>query len=91
MKFFVGQIAIVFLILGAGFLCYLNTIDHNYKLAIPLFIWTLIIIILGFWTWSNPKRAFGIILAFYILSVVIKDILIGGEYGLTLLFHIYFH
>ena len=90
LKLLIGQLAIIFLILGGLGLSYLNFSSNSYKYAIPLLCWTLLFISLGIWTRYNPKSAFLTSLIVYTTSVIIKDIFFGGEYLLPFMFHIYF-
>ena len=90
MKLLIGQLAVVLLVLLAGGLAYMNFRDEDYRRAIPLSIWTITVIAFGFWTRFNPSTAFKTLLAFYLLTVIIKDAFVGGEYLLTVLFHLYF-
>ena len=90
LKLLVGQLAIIFLILGGLGLSYLNFSANSYSYAIPILCWTLAFVTLGIWTRHNPKSAFLTSLIFYVVSIVTKDIFLGGEYLLPFLFHIYF-
>jgi hypothetical protein len=90
MRQFVGQIAIILLVVTGLGLSYLNFRSNSYDIAFLLLIWTLLFIPLGFWTKTNPKTAFLSALIFYFVSVIIKDSVMGGEYSLSFLFHLYF-
>lgn len=90
LRLLIGQLAIIFLILGGLGLSYLNFSTNSYKYATPILCWTLVFISLGIWTRYNPKSAFLTSLIVYTTSVVIKDIFLGGEYLLPFMFHIYF-
>jgi hypothetical protein len=90
LKLLVGQLAIILLILGGLGLSYLNFSTNSYGYAIPILCSTLVFVSLGIWTRHNPKLAFLTSLVFYSVTIVIKDIFLGGEYILPFLFHIYF-
>ena len=90
LRLLIGQLAIIFLILGGFGLSYLNFSTNSYSYAIPILCWTLVFISLGIWTRHNPKSAFLTSLIVYTTSVIIKDIFLGGEYLLPFMFHIYF-
>lgn len=90
LRLLIGQLAIIFSILGGLGLSYLNFSTNSYSYAIPLLCWTLVFICLGVWTRHNPRTAFTTSLIIYVTSVIIKDIFLGGEYLLPFLFHIYF-
>jgi hypothetical protein len=90
LKLLIGQLAIIFLIFGGLGLSYLNFSTNSYGYAIPILCWTFAFVTFGIWTRHNPKLAFFTSLVFYSVSIVIKDIFLGGEYILPFLFHIYF-
>lgn len=90
MKLVVGQMAIALVVLGGTALSYINLSANSYNIGIPLMIWSIIYIPLGIWTRKNPKKAFFVAMIYYLISVVIKDLLFGGEYLLPFLIHIYF-
>jgi hypothetical protein len=90
LKLLVGQVAIIFLILGGLGLSYLNFSTNSCGYAILIFCWTLAFVTFGMWTRHNPKLAFLTSLVFHSVTIVIKDIFLGGEYILPFLFHIYF-
>lgn len=90
MRLLIGQLAITLLILGCLGLTYLNYHNGTYEYALPIFIWMLIFVVLGIWTRTNPKKAFPAALIVYLATVIVKDIILGGEYILPILFHIYF-
>jgi hypothetical protein len=90
MRLLIGQLAITLLILGCLGLIYLNYQDGTYKYALPICIWMLIFVVLGIWTRTNPKKAFLVALIVYLVTVIVKDIILGEEYILPILFHIYF-
>lgn len=71
-------------------MCYLTYNEASYKYAIGIALFIVVFVSLGFWTRTNPKKAFLFTLIFYISTVIVKDVLIGGEYLLTFLFHVYF-
>ena len=90
LKLVVGQLAIIFLILGGLGLSYLNFSTNSFGYAIPILCWTLAFVTFGIWTRHNPKLAFLTSLVFYSVTIVIKDTFLGGENILPFLFHIYF-
>ena len=90
LKLLLGQLAIILLIIGGLGLSYLNFSSNSYNFAIPILCWTFVFIPLGLWTRSNPKSAFLASLIYYSISIIIKDIILGGEYLLPFLVHIYF-
>jgi hypothetical protein len=90
LRLVIGQLAIVFLILGGLGLSYLNFSGNSYSYAVPILCWTVVFISIGIWTRHNPKLAFLTSLIVYTTSVIIKDIFLGGEYLLPFIFHTYF-
>jgi hypothetical protein len=90
MKLLIGQLAIIILVLGATGLLYLTYSQASFEYTVLLVLWIVVVITVGIWTRANPKKAFLFILVFYTLSIAIKDALYGGEYILTILFHLYF-
>lgn len=90
MKLLIGQLAVIFLVLGGCGLIYMTYSQESYNYTILLGIWTTVLVLFGIWTRTNPKKAFLAILIYYALSVLIKDAMYGGEYILTFIFHCYF-
>jgi hypothetical protein len=90
LQLLVGQFALILLISAGLGLCYLSLDSHTWLGSLLLLIWILLFITLGIWTRTNPKPAFAISLMLYLVTVIIKDIVWGGEYLLPFLFHIYF-
>ena len=89
-RLLIGQLAIIFLILGGLGLSFLNFSTNSYNYAVPILCWTLLFIPLGIWTRHNPKSAFLVSLIFYSVSLVIKNIFLGGEHLLSVMVHAYF-
>lgn len=90
LKLLLGQFALVLLIilgLGVSILLYRETSD---KTSILLFIWTAFFIPIGLWTRTNPRKAFLTAAILYGTTVIVKDIVVGGEYALPFLFHVFF-
>ena len=91
MKLLIGQSAIIILVIGAGILVYLAYKQASYTYVFLIASWTMALMVLGFWTRINPKKAFLFTLIFYVSSIILKDALYGGEYLLTFLFHLYLY
>ena len=90
LKLLLGQFALVLLILlGLGVSVFLYR-ETSYKTSILLFIWTALFIPIGLWTRTNPRKAFLTAAILYGATVIIKDIVVGGEYALPFLFHVFF-
>ena len=90
MRLLVGQLAIILLVLGSSCLCYICITSNQYQYAWLIGIWVIIFNGLGIWSRSNPRKAFLTALISYVATVIVKDILFGGEYLLPMLFHLYF-
>jgi len=90
LRLLIGQLAIIFLILGGLGLSFLNFSMNSYNYAIPILCWTLVFIPIGLWTRHNPKSAFLVSLIFYSVSLVIKNVFLGGEHLLSVMVHGYF-
>lgn len=90
MKRLIGQLAIIVVfLLGMGLSCVYFS-SGTLTIAVPLLIWTICLIALGFWTTKKPRVAFITTFFFYIISIVIKYILNDGEYLILYLVHFYF-
>ena len=89
-KLLLGQLAIILLILGSGLMCYLTFTNGNYRYGWLIVAWASIFIGLAVWTRQNPKSAFLSALVIYLVTIIVKDITLGGEYLLSMLFHLYF-
>ena len=88
-RLLVGQFAIILIIISGVGLSYLNFSRNSYRYGISLLCWTIVFFALGIWSRHNPKLAFLTSLIFYLASVIIKDLLLGGEYLLSFVVHIY--
>jgi hypothetical protein len=90
LKLLVGQVAIIILVFFAAIVSYFIYSPISIYPPILLSVWSLLFIPLWIWSRKNPPKAFTVALIIYIVSAVIKDCAIGGEYILPFLFHIYF-
>lgn len=90
LKLLLGQFALYLLIiLGLGFSVFFYSISPN-TTCILIFIWTLLFIPIALWTRTNPRKAFLTAAILYGTTVIVKDIVVGGEYALPFLFHVFF-
>lgn len=89
MRITIGRVAI-FLVSVLGFLLSVvyPRIDTNAN--ITLLIWTLILFTIGIYSFRNAKLSFWLALVFYIISIIVKYILMDGEYMILYLVHVYF-
>ena len=90
MRLLVGQLAIILLVLGSSCLCYICITSNQYQYAWLIGFWAIIFIGLVTWSRSNPTNAFLTALVLYVATVIVKDIVLGGEYLLLMLVHLYF-